>query len=84
LASTGFCLAAPGASYLVFLPTGGECSLELAGTSAVFAAEWHLADGGVPRSAPAVAGGARHTLRSPFEGPAVLFLSALSPSTPTP
>jgi hypothetical protein len=84
LASTGFCLAAPGASYLVFLPAGGECSLELAGTSAVFAAEWRAADGGEPRSAPAVAGGARRTLRSPFEGPAVLFLSALPPSTPSP
>ncbi len=84
LASTGFCLAAPGASYLVFLPAGGECSLELAGTPGVFTAEWRAADGGEPRSAPAVAGGARRTLRSPFEGPAVLFLSALPPSTPSP
>ena len=79
LASTGYCLAEPGRAYLVFLPAGGECSVDLPAGPGPFAVEWQPAEGGAPEPAAPVAGGARRTLRSPLTGPAVLFLSAPVP-----
>jgi hypothetical protein len=79
LASTGYCLAEPGRAYLIFLPAGGECSVDLTGGPGPFAVEWQAAEGGAPVPAASVAGGARRTLRSPGTGPAVLFLSASVP-----
>jgi hypothetical protein len=78
LASTSYCLAEPGVAYLIFLPSGGECEVDLAAGRGQFAVEWRSAEGGEPRPGTPVAGGARRSLRSPFNGPAVLFLSALA------
>jgi hypothetical protein len=78
LASTSYCLAEPGIAYLVFLPTGGECEVDLAVGRGRFAVEWQPAEGGAPRPGEPIAGGGRRTLQSPFSGPAVLFLSAMA------
>jgi len=85
LASTGWCLAEPGATYVVFAPEAGEIEVDLSAHPARFAVEWHRADGGdVTRAAP-IAGGSRSRLTAPFAGPAVLFLQgdpAASTRTP--
>jgi hypothetical protein len=78
LASTGYCLAEPGRAYLVFLPAGGECEVDLAAGRGQFAVEWRSADRSEPQAGAPVAGGGRRALQSTFAGPAVLFLSALS------
>ncbi len=85
LASTGWCLAEPGVTYVVFAPEAGEIEVDLSAHPARFAVEWHRADGGdVTRAAPIV-GGSRSRLTAPFAGPAVLFLqSDPAASTRTP
>jgi len=74
LASTGFCLADPGNEYLVYLPEGGEATVDLSSASDPMAVEWFN-----PRSGDAVAGaradrGGKRTFQSPFTGDAVLYL----------
>jgi len=74
LASTKFCLAEPGAQYIVYLPGGGEVTIDLSATKDQFDAEWiHPIDGTTTPADP-VPGGAKRTLKSPLTGPAVLFL----------
>ena len=73
-ASSGYCLAKPGAEVVAYLPKGGEVSVDLSAASGTLTVEWvHPVEGTVTR-APAVAGGSRVTLRAPLAGPAVLHL----------
>jgi hypothetical protein len=74
LASTKYCLAEPGNSYIVFLPEGGEVTVDLTAASARFAAEWIHPIEGQPTAAEPVSGGAKRTLKAPFAGAAVLYL----------
>jgi len=74
LASTGFCLAAPGQDYLVYLPASGEVTVDLSAARGELAVEWMDAVAGTVTRADAVAGGGRRTLKSPFAGDAVLYL----------
>jgi len=74
LASTGFCLADPGREYLVYLPKGGEVTVDLSAATGELAVEWMDAAEGTTTRAEAVAGGGRRTLKSPFAADAVLYL----------
>jgi hypothetical protein len=73
-ASSGYCLAKPGAEYVVYLPNGGDVNLDISAATGMLAVEWiHPVEGTVTR-APAVAGGSKVTFKAPFGGPAVVHL----------
>ncbi|MBM4048170.1 MAG: hypothetical protein FJ279_23960, partial [Planctomycetes bacterium] len=72
LASTQYCLANPGQEYIVYLPQGGEVTVDLTAASGTLAVEWiHPVEGAVTPSGT-IAGGAKRTLKAPFDGHAVL------------
>jgi hypothetical protein len=74
LTSTKFCLADPGKAYLVYLPEGGEVTVDLSAASGKLNVEWmRAADGHMTRGEP-IAGGGQRTLKAPFPGDAVLYL----------
>jgi len=76
LASTGYCLADPGREYLVYLPQGGEVTVDLSAASGSLRTEWlHPVEGTTVRAEP-TAGGGRRTLRSPWPNDAVLYLGS--------
>jgi hypothetical protein len=76
LASTGFCLADPGREYLVYLPQGGEVTVDLSAASGSLRTEWlHPTEGTNVRAEP-VAGGGQRTLRPLWPGDAVLYLGS--------
>jgi hypothetical protein len=76
LASTGFCLADPGREYLVYLPQGGEVTVDLSAASGSLRTEWlHPVAGTTVRAEP-TAGGGRRTLRSPMPDDVVLYLGS--------
>ena len=74
LASTGYCLANPGAEYLLYLPGGGTATVDLSAAEGELAAEWFdpAKDKVVPGDL--VKGGAKRQLTAPFKGHAVLYL----------
>ncbi len=74
LVSTSYCLASPGKEYLVFLPDGGEVTVDLSSATGELAVEWLRPVDGIVTQGGAVAGGAKRMLKSPFSGDAVLFL----------
>jgi hypothetical protein len=74
LASTNYCLANPGKEYLVFLPDGGEVTVDLSAATGDLAVEWLRPVDGTVTPGGTVAGGAERTLKTPFAGDAVLFL----------
>jgi len=74
LSSTGYCLAEPGVSYVVFAPEGGGLEVDLTAASSSFQGEWHNVASGMIAKADAVTGGAKRLLHPPFPGAAVLFL----------
>jgi hypothetical protein len=74
LASTGYCLAVPGAEYLVYAPDGGKVTVDLAVARGKFTAEWlRTTTGQITPSTP-VEGGVQREITAPFPGDAVLFL----------
>jgi Putative collagen-binding domain of a collagenase len=75
LASTGFCLAEPGKEYLVYLPAGGEVTVDLSPSAEPFQVEWMHAVEGTITHGEATTGGARRVFTAPFAGDAVLYLS---------
>ena len=73
LASTRFCLANPGQEYLVYLPDGGEVTVDLT-AEGTFAVEWmHPVDGTMTPGEAALGGGNR-AFKAPFNGDAVLHI----------
>jgi len=74
LASSGFCLAQPGREYLVYLPQGGEVTVDLGAASGEMNVEWLRSAEGASAPGEAISGGGRRTLRAPFGGDAVLRL----------
>ncbi|HYL79825.1 MAG TPA: hypothetical protein VEU07_03380 [Candidatus Acidoferrum sp.] len=90
LASSRYCLAAPGSEYLVFLPAQAgvlgslpvvgsafrRVTINLAGTSGSLAVEWFNPATGELVSAPDVPGGESRTFWSPFPGDALLHVRA--------
>jgi hypothetical protein len=77
LASTGYCLAKPGCEYLVYLPDGGEATVDLSGVEGKLAVQWTHPSTGKATSGDAVAGGVKRTLKAPFDGDAVLYLRTM-------
>ena len=78
LTSTGYCLAnaaAKDAAYLVYLPDGGEATVDLSAAAGTLAVEWFDPKAGKAQAGEPVEGGARRTFKAPFAGDAVLFLT---------
>ena len=73
-AQTGYCLARPGSYYLVFLPGGGNVTLDLSEVGGSLSVEWFNPTTGAMTPAAPVPGGPARTLTAPFGGDAVLFL----------
>jgi len=74
LASSGYCLAHPGKEYLVYLPEGGEVTVDLTAASGTITVQWlHPVEGTIMSGEPTT-GGAKRSLRAPFAGDAVLHL----------
>lgn len=77
LASTKYCLAEPGAAYVVYSPEGGEVTVDLAGADGTFAAEWIEPVEGTVTPAPEVSGGGARRFESAAGSHRVLFLRRL-------
>lgn len=74
LASAKFCLADPGNEYLMYLPQGGEVTVDLSVASGILSVEWiDPSEGTITRAEP-VYGEGKRTLRAPFAGDAVVRL----------
>lgn len=80
LASSGFCLSNPGKEYLVYVAGGGEVTVDLSAASGPVAVEWIQPVEGTITPRERVAGGAKHSLRAPFAGDAVLYLQVQKPA----
>jgi hypothetical protein len=76
LASTRFCLADPGKAYLVYLPDGGEVTVDLTPAPDGLTVEWMDPIQGKIVPGKLVSGGAQQTFRPPFPNDAVLYLGA--------
>ncbi|NOZ23215.1 MAG: DUF4038 domain-containing protein [Planctomycetes bacterium] len=74
LASTGYCLAQPGIEYLVYLPDGGDVSVDLTNAVGALTAEWYDPTTGMSEGAFPVEAGAERMLSAPFWGPALLYI----------
>src|SRR5437867_11877692 len=72
--SSGYCLVNPGAEYLIYMPSGGQISVDLSGTSQKFLANWFNPATGVTVSGNSIGGGGQITLTSPFKRETVLHL----------
>ena len=71
---TGYCMAIPGSQYLVFIPDGGNVTLDLTEVTGTLSVEWLNPSTGVKTPGGTVTGGPSKTLTAPFSGDAVLFL----------
>ena len=76
LATSGYCLANPAKEYLVYLPTGGEVSVDLAGAAGEFQVEWTHPVEGKTLPGGSANGGAVRRFKAPFDGNAVLHLKS--------
>ncbi|MDP6042454.1 MAG: putative collagen-binding domain-containing protein, partial [Candidatus Latescibacteria bacterium] len=74
LVSSGYCLSDRDTEYLVYLPNGGEVTVDLSGASENFEVEWFNPQVGESERGEAVNGGQLQDFAAPFEGHAVLFL----------
>jgi hypothetical protein len=74
LASTGYCLANPGVEYLVYLPNGGQATVDLSAASGALAMEWFNPNTDAATDGGTITGGGRQTLSAPFGGDAVLYI----------
>lgn len=76
LASSGFCLAEPGRTYIAFRLAGsGELSLDLSAAPGSLRAKWIAAISGQTVWAADVPGGSRRVIACPFNGDGVLVLT---------
>ncbi len=74
LASSVYCLAAPGKEYLVYLPNGGAVTVDLTAAAGQLYVEWIHPVEGTDIRAESVAGGGKRVLQAPFPGDAVVHL----------
>jgi hypothetical protein len=77
LCSTGYCLAdASGtdAEVLVYLPSGGTTTVNLAAASGTFRVEWRNAGTNAVVSGGTTTGGATRSFTAPFTGDALLYI----------
>jgi len=77
LASTGFCLAEPGKTYLLYNPDTKQRTVELDLRPGLYQYEWfNPQKGEVSATGTFKAGAGRKSFTAPFEGESVLFISA--------
>ena len=74
LASTRYCLANPGHEYLVYLPDGGEVTVDLSAAQGTLAVQWVHPVTGTVIPGETTTGGAKCELEAPFAGDAVVYL----------
>jgi hypothetical protein len=74
LASSGYCLANPQREYLIYLPRGGEVTVDLSAADGELAVEWLDPAKGTSHTAGTVSGGAKRVFKAPFSSDAVLCL----------
>lgn len=74
IASSGYCLAAPGREYVVYVPGGGKVSVDLSAAKGRVSVEWFEPATGRTTGAGEMPGGARQEFEAPFTGSAVLYL----------
>ena len=74
LASSGFCIADEGRSYLVYLPDGGDVTVMLSGSDETLTAEWFCPVSDEVHPLFKVDASETH-FKAPFDGDAVLFLN---------
>jgi hypothetical protein len=74
LASTRYSLADPGREYLIYLPDGGEVTVDLRAASGTLAVEWVNPRTGAATDAGTVQGGSQRSFDAPDEGDWVLYL----------
>lgn len=90
LASSGYCLANPGlqnAEYLVYVPAGGNVTVDLSATPGILVVEWLNPETGDVYTGSTANGGGAREFQVPFNGDAVLYLysgTAGATLTPTP
>jgi hypothetical protein len=78
LASSRYCLADPGKEYLVYLPDGGEISVDVSAVKGALRAEWFDPRSGKNRPGDAVEGGAKRAFPAPDTSDWVLRLTTAS------
>lgn len=81
LSSSGYALANPvseGAEYLVYLPAGGEVTVDLSGASSSLEIEWFDPSTGTVQAGGQTAAGAPRSFASPFDEDSVLYLRSAS------
>jgi hypothetical protein len=83
LASTRYCLADPGSEYLIYLPDGGDVTVDLRAASGSFAVEWVDPLSGGATDAGTVQGGLLRSLSAPEKGDWVLHLLRPRPAVET-
>jgi len=74
LASTQYCLANPGKEYLVYLPDGGEATVDLSAASGTLKVEWFNPRTGAATDGGTAQGGSPRSFRAPDAGDWVLYL----------
>lgn len=74
LASTKYCLANPSVEYLVYLPEGGEVTVDLSAASGKLNVEWLNPENGKTTNSQPAKGGDSHRFKAPFDGDAVLYI----------
>src|SRR5207244_13357838 len=74
--STDFCLASPGAEYLVYLPSGGRISVDLSASSRNLLTAWFDTATGRTISGNTVSGGTKVDFTSRISGQSVLQILA--------
>ena len=72
LASSKYCLARPGVEYLVYLPKGGEVTVDLSAAKGKLTVEWVRPTTGKSEPTTTIDGGKKSRLRAPFGGDAVV------------
>ena len=87
LCSTDYCLADPatsGAEYLVYLPDGGDVSVDLTSTAGEVQVEWFNPETGQSTPGNSTATGENRLFTAPFAGDAVLYLHQDEPPVERP
>jgi hypothetical protein len=74
LASSGYCLADPGRTYLAYLPEGGKVTLDLSGARGRFSVTWRETRTSKSTPASSIEGGARRELTAPTAGDKILHV----------
>ena len=79
--TTAVALAEPGKVYVVYLPGGGEVTMDLSAVSGELKSQWLSPTTGAMTAREQARGGGQRTFRAPFDGDAVLYLTGAGGSS---